>query len=358
MPTSDGRGFGRTAKWIPFLAPAVLELPAGDSCGSTPTAEAPDASPTQDAGDAASPQDSATNRCTSIDFGQETVVCSEPVDCDGDGGVLPPCTWAGALAFVCPRVGELPRSALLGVDLQGGPQRVDRGRTRRQRHRLLFGDHGPDRREHRRWGARGRELPGSVRLRRPDAGDHEPPCRLHAEQRVRWRRRGRRRGRQHGRSRRGRADPGCSRGRLSGVAPHASAARRRRRVHPLTGPRFSARGRARRHASRRGTRPCPGRDASRARASSKYAARTRTCTSRSPFVRPSGSEVLPTCSTRAHGRMALQARRDHREERVRLRLERDCLGKEDCLSHRLWTHTPRAARELYHLPRPAFTRRG
>ncbi len=108
MPTSDGRGFGRTAKWIPFLAMAVLELPAGDSCGSTPTAEAPDASPTQDAGDAASPQESATNHCTSIDFGQETVVCSEPVDCDGDGGVLPPCTWAGALAFVCPLVGNSP----------------------------------------------------------------------------------------------------------------------------------------------------------------------------------------------------------------------------------------------------------
>jgi hypothetical protein len=104
MPTSDGRGSEQAAKWIPFLVLAALGLAASNSCSPSSTADGADASPTQDAADAASHLDSASSRCTSITTDQGTVVCTEPVACGGDGGDLPPCTWAAALAFVCPIV--------------------------------------------------------------------------------------------------------------------------------------------------------------------------------------------------------------------------------------------------------------
>jgi hypothetical protein len=110
MPRSTQR-VERAAIWIPFFAFAALELGAGDSCSSSSTAAAPDASSPQEASDSAPDHDSAASDaadapsgCTSVPFGEKTVVCSEPVDC-GNDGILPPCTWAAALAFVCPLVG-------------------------------------------------------------------------------------------------------------------------------------------------------------------------------------------------------------------------------------------------------------
>jgi hypothetical protein len=123
MSMSAEGGLVRAVTRTPFLMVAALELAWGVACSSSSTAGGADAAPskvTADASDAATNQDAATSGCTSIDFGQETIVCSEPVACGEDAGPLPPCTWAAALAFVCPLVSNSPGYTFAVETCNGG----------------------------------------------------------------------------------------------------------------------------------------------------------------------------------------------------------------------------------------------
>lgn len=111
--------------WISFVAFVAFVSGAVESCSSSSTAgvmgtpssssvsaawnPGADASSSNPGAEASSsedvaPGDEGTRGCL-LDFGGENVTCTEPVDCS-DGGRLPPCTWAAALAYVCPQIGE------------------------------------------------------------------------------------------------------------------------------------------------------------------------------------------------------------------------------------------------------------